>query len=316
MLSRTASNLYWMARYVERAGNLARVMEVADRMSLMPSTNLEGPGPGSEWHSALITSGNEDGSLQKHEHIRGQQIQSYLLFDADNPSSVRSCFETARQNARMVRSNLTTEVWESINDTWLEFSKKSATPLDGNNLRSLFDWVRERSLQFHGAVIGTMLRDDAFAFIRMGTYLERGDNTARILDVKYHILLPDHAPVGGTLDYYQWASILRAVAAHRSYRHLYRESYRPWLIAELLTLRVEMPRSLVACLGELRKHLVSLAEIYGHQQECHRLSGQMHAELAFGRIQDIFQQGLHEFLTSFIDRNYELNDQIHKDFLM
>ena len=151
-----------------------------------------------------------------------------------------------------------------------------------------------------------MLRDDAFAFIRMGTYLERGDNTARILDVKYHILLPDHAPVGGTLDYYQWASILRAVAAHRSYRHLYRESYRPWLIAELLTLRVEMPRSLVACLGELRKH----------QQECHRLSGQMHAELAFGRIQDIFQQGLHEFLTSFIDRNYELNDQIHKDFLM
>ena len=316
MLSRTASNLYWMARYVERAGNLARVMEVADRMSLMPSTNLEGPGPGSEWHSALITSGNEDGYLQKHEYIRGQQIQSYLLFDADNPSSVRSCFETARQNARMVRSNLTTEVWESINDTWLEFSKKSANPPDGNNLRSLFDWVRERSLQFHGAVIGTMLRDDAFAFIRMGTYLERGDNTARILDVKYHILLPDHAPVGGTLDYYQWASILRAVAAHRSYRHLYRESYRPWLIAELLTLRVEMPRSLVACLGELRKHLVSLAEIYGHQQECHRLSGQMHAELAFGRIQDIFQQGLHEFLTSFIDRNYELNDQIHKDFLM
>lgn len=316
MLSRTASNLYWMARYVERAGNLARVMEVADRMSLMPSTNLEGPGTGSEWHSALITSGNEEGYLQKHELINGQQIQSYLLFDADNPSSVRSCFETARQNARMVRSNLTTEVWESINDTWLEFSKKSATPLDGNNLRSLFDWVRERSLQFHGAVIGTMLRDDAFAFTRMGTYLERGDNTARILDVKYHILLPDHAPVGGTLDYYQWASILRAVAAHRSYRHLYCESYRPWLIAELLTLRVEMPRSLVACLGELRKHLVSLAEIYGHQQECHRLSGQMHAELAFGRIQDIFQQGLHEFLTSFIDRNYELNDQIHKDFLM
>lgn len=316
MLSRTASNLYWMARYVERAGNLARVMEVADRMSLMPSTNLEGLGTGSEWHSALITSGNEEGYLQKHELIDGQQIQSYLLFDADNPSSVRSCFETARQNARMVRSNLTTEVWESINDTWLEFSKKSTTALDGNNLRSLFDWVRERSLQFHGAVIGTMLRDDAFAFTRMGTYLERGDNTARILDVKYHILLPDHAPVGGTLDYYQWASILRAVAAHRSYRHLYRESYRPWLIAELLTLRVEMPRSLVACLGELRKHLVSLAEIYGHQQECHRLSGQMHAELAFGRIQDIFQQGLHEFLTSFIDRNYELNDQIHKDFLM
>jgi len=316
MLSRTASNLYWMARYVERAGNLARVMEVADRMSLMPSTNLEGPGTGSEWHSALITSGNEEGYLQKHELINGQQIQSYLLFDADNPSSVRSCFETARQNARMVRSNLTTEVWESINDTWLEFSKKSTTLLDGNNLRSLFDWVRERSLQFHGAVMGTMLRDDAFAFTRMGTYLERGDNTARILDVKYHILLPDHAPVGGTLDYYQWASILRAVAAHRSYRHLYCESYRPWLIAELLTLRVEMPRSLVACLGELRKHLVSLAEIYGHQQECHRLSGQMHAELAFGRIQDIFQQGLHEFLTSFIDRNYELNDQIHKDFLM
>ena len=316
MLSRTASNLYWMARYVERAGNLARVMEVADRMSLMPSTNLEGPGTGSEWHSALITSGNEEGYLQKHELINGQQIQSYLLFDADNPSSVRSCFETARQNARMVRSNLTTEVWESINDTWLEFSKKSTTLLDANNLRSLFDWVRERSLQFHGAVMGTMLRDDAFAFTRMGTYLERGDNTARILDVKYHILLPDHAPVGGTLDYYQWASILRAVAAHRSYRHLYCESYRPWLIAELLTLRVEMPRSLVACIGELRKHLVSLAEIYGHQQECHRLSGQMHAELAFGRIQDIFQQGLHEFLTSFIDRNYELNDQIHKDFLM
>ncbi len=316
MLSRTASNLFWMARYMERAGNLARVMEVADRMSLMPSANTKLPGLGSEWHSALITSGNEDGYLKKFEQILNQHIQFYLLFDQDNFSSVHSCFETARRNARMVRSNLTTEVWESINDTWLDFSRRSEIPLEENNLRSLLDWVRERSLQFHGAIIGTMLRDDAFAFTRMGTYLERGDNTARILDVKYHILLPEHAPIGGTLDYYQWASILRAVAAHRSYRHLYRESYRPWLIAELLTLRTEMPRSLVACLGELRKHLMNLAEIYGQQQECHRLSGQMHAELAFGRIQDIFKQGLHEFLTRFIDRNYHLNDQIHKDFLM
>lgn len=316
MLSRTADNLYWMARYMERAGNLARVLEVADRMALLPQEQ-EHPNPvGSEWHSALITSGAEPDYFQKYETLNTDQVKHFLLFDGDNPSSIRNCIDTARRNARSVRSSLTAEVWASLNETWLAVWRFDSTQVSGSRLREFLDWTRERSLQFHGAVTGTMLRDDAYSFTRLGTYLERADNTARILDVKYHILLPENSPVGGSRDYYQWASILRAVSAHRSYRHLYREGYRPWLIADLLILREEMPRSLVACLGQIREHLQRLAELYTQQLECSRLAGQQHAHLRYARMEEVFQLGLHEFLTRFIEKTSDLSDQIRRDFLM
>ncbi len=316
MLSRTADSLYWMARYMERAGNLSRILEVADRMAMSPSPSLEGWAPGNEWQSALITSGTEQAFLQKYEQVTPEQVLYFLALDETNPSSIWNCLETARRNGRAMRTALTREVWENLNDTWLEVRGFTAQRLVGVELRKFLDWVRERSLQFHGAVTGTMLRDDAYAFTRLGAQVERADNTARILDVKYHILLPDYAPVGGGRDFYQWAAILRAVSAHRSYRFIYRQSYKPWLIADLLMLREEMPRSLVACLGHICTHLESLGQRYGQRHECHRLAGQLHARLRFAKIDEVFQSGLHEFLTDFIGRNMGLNDQIRTDFLM
>lgn len=316
MLSRTADSLYWMARYMERAGNLARILEVADRMALSPTPESVAAPSNSEWRSALIISGTERAYSQKYSDVTPAQVLHFLALDETNPSSIRSCIETARRNGRSMRTALTREVWENLNDTWLEVRGATPQRLAGSHVRGFLDWARERSLQFHGAATGTMLRDDTYAFTRLGTFVERGDNTARILDVKYHILLPEYAPVGGGRDYYQWAAILRAVSAHRSYRYIYRDSYKPWLIADLLILREEMPRSMTACLGQIVQHLGTLAERYGQRHECHRLAGQLYSEMRFAKISEVFQDGLHEFLSDFISRNMELSDQIRTDFLM
>ena len=160
-----------------------------------------------------------------------------------------------------------------------------------------------------------MLRNDAYWFTRLGTFIERADNTARILDVKYNVLLPEHESVGGTLDYYQWTAILRSVSALRAYHAIYRDRLKPWLVAELLILRPEMPRSLANCFNEITTHLEMFAQTYGARGECHRRAGQLHARLRYGRIDDVFQQGLHEFLTDFIDNTTLLGDDIAKQYL-
>ena len=177
-----------------------------------------------------------------------------------------------------------------------------------------FDWVKERSHLFRGVVFGTMLHDDAFRFIRLGTFIERADNTARILDVKYHVLLPKGEQVGGYVDYYQWGALLRSVGAFRAYRRVYHDAVYPWRIIELLILRADMPRSLHHCYEIL---IATLDELAGKKQlECRRLAGQIYAQLRYGRIDKIFQSGLHEFLTDFIASNNAVGTQLQEDFLM
>jgi uncharacterized alpha-E superfamily protein len=314
MLSRTADSLYWLARYMERAENIARIVMVGHRMASM-SRSLENAG--NEWRSTLIAAGCEEGFFAKYAEPDGAQVIDYLVRDPENPSSIVSCLETARRNARVVRTALTVDMWDALNETWLKTRSTTPAAYAPERVMPLLEWVKERSLLFNGAYANTMLRNDAYYFTRLGTFTERADNTARILDVKYHVLLPRHESVGGALDYYHWQAILRSVSALRSYHWVYHDRLKPWLVAELLILRPEMPRSLLSCCDQIVRALDLLGEAYGGLRgECHRIAGEMHARLRYGRIQDIFQSGLHEFLTEFIDRAVVLGGEISKLYLL
>jgi uncharacterized alpha-E superfamily protein len=313
MLSRTADNLYWMARYMERAENMARILEVGDRMAMLPDPT--GDSHRSEWHSALAISGAEDLFNEKDLEPEARTIIEFIGHNPDNPSSIYSCVRTARDNARAVRNSLTSEMWESLNATWLDLEGQWRAAESSGEWRPFLEWMKDRSSLFRGVLFGTMMRDPGFNFTRLGTFIERADNTARILDVKYHVLLPKDAQVGGSVDYYQWTTVLRAVSALSIYRRLYHETPQPWNIAELLILREELPRSLISCVREMTEQLESLAQAYGRRLECHRVAGKLYAELKFARSRDIYQGGLHEFLSDFIIRNNQLSDEIARCYL-
>ena len=243
MLGRTASSLYWICCYMERAENMARLLDVGYRMSLGPGL---GGGHGEQWESTLQVAAVAADFHARHKEATLAHIRDFMLFDEANSSSVRNCLLSARWNARSVRAAITTEMWESINGTWLEFSAIRPQRLSSNDLPALFEWIKRNTAQFRGAMLNTILRDEGYAFLQLGTFNERADNTARILDVKYYVLLPRTDLVGSDLDNDQWSMILRAASGHRSYRHLYRDRYRAWNIADFLILRHEMPRSATA----------------------------------------------------------------------
>ena len=312
MLSRTADSLYWLARYMERAENVARILSAGQRMA---SLSAQVGGVTNEWQSTLIAAGCEAGYRAAHGETAPEAVIDFLLRDERNPSSILACFETARRNARNVRTALTADMWETLNETWLELGKFELEAKSADSMLRFLEWVKHRSLLFNGAYMNTMLRNDAFWFVQVGTYLERADNTARILDVKYHVLLPQGEDVGGPIDHCQWESILRAFSAVRAYHWVYNERIAPWNIAELLVLRPEMPRSLLHCTAQLEAALGALATHYGERPECHRLAGELHARLRFGRIDAIIQRGLHQFLTRFVEDSALLGTAITECYL-
>ena len=310
MLSRTADHLYWMARYIERAENMARVLDVTYSMSLVPNAAQS---EAALWLPALEISGNVESYERDYEAANAADVIHYLALDIDNPSSIYNALRNARENARAVRVAMTSETWENINALWLEFDQFRGANLSEGGLREFCDWVKARSHLFRGVCFGTMLRDDAFSFVRLGTFIERADNTARLLDVKYHLLLPDEEEVGGAVDYYEWSAVLRSVSAFQAYQKIFSDTIVPWRVAELLVLRRDMPRSLHACLDEITPILEQLSG--SRQTECRRLAGELHAKLRFGKMQDIFQRGLHEFLSDFVDSNNLLGAEIQRAFL-
>ncbi len=313
MLSRTADSLFWLARYVERAENVARIVAVANRMASVARSLGSG---GNEWLSTLIATGSATGFFAKYSEASPADVIDYLVRDRDHGSSIVSCIETARRNARAVRTALTADMWESLNTTWLGARERAAGTRE-DEVMDFLEWIRERSQLFGGAYDSTMLRNDAYYFTRLGTFIERADCTARILDVKYYVLLPQDEGVGGALDYYQWQSILRSVSALRSYHWIYHERLQPWLVAEFLILRPEMPRSLLSCFNEITRDLDRIASAYGGKRgECHRLAGEMHAKLRYAKIETIFQSGLHEFLTDIIERSTVLGNEISSLYLV
>src|ERR1700741_2391853 len=293
MLSRTADNLYWLARYVERAEYLARILEATQRLTALPLAYV---GESNEWESAVATAGCANAFFAAYAEANEETVTEFLAFSTSNPSSIRNCIETARINARSVRTALTIEMWDSINSAWLELRKWGNGPPSREEFARFLPWGMGSSLSLEGSAYRTMLRNDAYWFSRLGVYMERADNTARILDVKYHMLLPAHERVGGPLDYFQWSAILRSVSALTAYHWVYRESVKPWLIADLLILRDEMPRSLASCYSALVQNLDHIAPAYGRQGPAQRNARAISARIENSRMDEIFKTGLHEFI--------------------
>jgi uncharacterized alpha-E superfamily protein len=314
MLSRTADSLFWVGRYTERAGNLARGMQVALRMAGLGSSLGAEDGLVDEWHSLLVAAGAEPGFLENHDEVTAEAVIRWLALDPKNPSSIANCIESARGNGRAVRTALTVDMWEALNDTWREMRGQAPTATDADRLPAFLDWVRARTLLFNGAAADTMLRDDSWRFVHLGVMLERADNTARLLDAK-HLAL-DGAQAEGAVAYAQWQALLRSVSALRSYQWVYHTRLQPRLVADLLILRPELPRSLLACHARVAQVLDRIAESTGGRRgECHRLAAEAHARLRDTNIDRILQGGLHQFLTTMIDRNLDLGREIADFYL-
>ncbi|MFA7557245.1 MAG: alpha-E domain-containing protein [Hydrogenophaga sp.] len=317
MLSRTADHLFWMSRYTERAENTARMLDVNYQTSLLPqSTAVAQLG----WQGLLSISELLPAFRARYgdDAIHARNVLDFMVRDENNPSSIVSCLRAARENARAVRGALTTELWDTQNQTWLELNRM----LRGRNFErdpgEFFEWVKFRSHLSRGVAIGTMLQDESFHFYRMGTFLERADNTARLLDVKFHAV---HSDFFGTAseqdqeyDFYHWSAILRSVSAFEVYRKVYRDVITPERVAELLIVRPDMPRSLAASLNELVNNLHAVANDHSH--ETLRRAGKLRADLQYARIDEILATGLHAFLTQFLDRVNELGGRISQDFLV
>ena len=307
MLSRVADRIFWMSRLMERAENMARILGVASNMVLFGTRetreqNLLAP--------LTITDSAERYFAEKKPVTFGALVD-FLALDQDNPSSIYSCLRWARENAHEVRWQITSEMWETLNATWLEV-RALRGKLDGADANRFFDWVKDRSHLFRGVTYGTIVRGEAFSFSRLGTFLERADNTARILDVKYHVLLPSVKDVGGALDYYQWTALLRSVSAFETYRMLYRDQILPIKVAQLLILEPRMPRSLAACFDQITQ---AMDRIEGQDRAARRLAGELHARLSNADIDEIFQDGLHEYLTRCLADIYELGNRIQRAYL-
>ncbi len=310
MLSRTADHLYWMARYIERAENMARRLDVTYRMSLVQNAAQS---EAALWVPLLHISDTVDDFNEAYDEVTAGNVIHYIALDERNLSSIYSCLRAARENAHAVRVAMSLEMWENINSLWLEFQQMDKSLMLDSGLTEFCDWVKSRSHLFRGVTYGTMLRDDGFWFTRLGGFIERADDMARLLDVKYHLLLPSANDVGGAVDYYEWSALLRSASAYLAYLKVYRDAVTPLRVAELLVLRQDMPRSLHACMDELTNILGQLSGNAG--SECIRLAGEMHSSLHYGRIEDVFRGGLHEFLESFLRHNNRLGIEIQRTYL-
>ena len=315
MLSRTADHLFWMARYMERAENTARMLDVNYQTSLLPqSAAVSKVG----WQGMLSISERMPAYQAKHGEVDPQRIMEFMVRDESNPSSIVSCLRAARENARAVRGSLTTEAWETQNQTWLEVKRMLAMGEYERDPGQFFEWVKFRSHLSRGVTVGTMLMDEALHFMRLGTFLERADNTARLVDVKFHAVQSDFFGTASEkdqeYDFYHWSAILRSVSGFEIYRKVYRDVIRPERVADLLILRPDMPRSLHASMNEV---VANLAMVHNDQSaETLRHAGKIRAELQYGHIEEILATGLHAFLTQFLDRVNDLGARISRDFLI
>jgi uncharacterized alpha-E superfamily protein len=345
MLSRTADHLFWMARYTERAENTARMLDVNLQTTLMANA-----GSAQAWDGMLVISELVPQYTEKYGDVTPQRVMDFMVRDAGNPSSIVACLQAARENARAVRFSITTEVWETLNTTWLDMQKNLADGALEDDPSEFFEWVKYRSHLSRGVTIGTMLKDEAFHFARLGTFLERADNTARLLDVKYQGVSAERPAArtqktkapgqsqtqfqqqgGGQAqsqslsttapetpdnqrDFYHWAAVLRSVSAFEVYRKVYRDVITPARVAELLMLRDDMPRSLLASLNDVCDNLQKVSN--DRSRETERRAGLLRADLQYGRIDDILATGLHAYLTTFLERVSDLGNRVSRDFLV
>lgn len=309
MLSRTAANLYWIGRYMERAEFTTRLIEATLRLSSLSSGAQV---TAAAWESALAVVGKAPQSPATAAQLSAFTVCRTLALDEDNPHSVRSCLAAARNNARAARNAITREAWESINRAWLNVRDRTS-PGGVQSTLNLVEILKADTRGFEGAM-ARMLRREGYWFMRLGSAIERGDNTARLLDVKYYLLLPEGEKVGGILDRDQWTTILHTVSARNAYQLLYREALKPWLVADLLVFREELPRSIAASCTEVVDLLAEIGNRTGRQGEADRLARLRHSRLSELDIKEVFQAGLHEFLRSYMQENADLDRAIAQQF--
>jgi uncharacterized alpha-E superfamily protein len=310
MLSRTADHMYWMSRYIERAESLARLVDAHYRMSLLPHS---GETLAQSLSSTMTALHMEDAYRKKHDTIEPRAVFEFVSLDRDYSGSIFSCLRSARENARAVRGSLTSELWETLNSTWLEARSLAMRRAAQVDIGEFVEWVKERSHLTRGVTVGTMMRDEAFHFTRIGTFLERADSTARILTAHQGDLVPG-ADASEVPDPYQWSVLLRALSAFEIYRRSFRDVITPLRVAQLLILRDDMPRSLLRCCKEVYQNLRSVSNYQSAETE--RRAGEMHAMLHFSRMEEITAGGLPNFLDQFLARLRDLSDRIASDFLL
>ena len=307
MLGKTAGGLFWMFRYLERSENTARLIEAGFRIALTRPD-------GDEWVSVLRTASSEEEFLETHDEVDQGKVIDFLLRDLRNPSSVMSSIAQARQNARLVRTAITREVWEAVNDTYMILKKRLSRPVSERDLPNVLGLIRQQAALVVGALHGSMLRNDVFDFARLGTFLERADNTARILDVKYYVLLPSVTQVGSSLDNVQWETILRSVSGVRAYSWLNQGKVTPMGIADFLIFDPRMPRSLRFSVSKIKSNLAMLEGEYAERHACHDTVEELDRKLKTGSVEHVFEEGLHEFLTSFLADTSRLGRDIQTDY--
>ena len=312
MLSRSAANLYWMGRYLERADFLCRLIDATVRLASLPASH---GGAQAAWESAIQSAAVADDFAERNLPVDEAHVGHFLTLDPDNLSSIRSCLEAARANGRSVRTSLTMETWEAVNGAYHEILRFGNRAPDSSTLVRLAESIKNALLMFDGAAHRTQLREATHWFLRLGTTVERADNTARLLDVKYHLLLPRSEPVGGSLDYFQWTTLLRTVSALTAYRWVYRESVKPWLVADLLVFNRSMPRSLISCMADAVWLLDQLAATRGQRGPANRIATKSLRRLSVSNSESLFQHGLHEFLEGYLVENNDLGAAIAEQYL-
>lgn len=310
MLGRTANGLFWMFRYLERAENTARLLEAGLRMALTRDVTSARE----EWRSVISTLGQRPQYEANHEEYDGPSVWNYVLREKNNPANIRQMFGAVRSNARIARTSISSEMWESVNESWMKLDAMLARPVSQGSVGDVVTTIRRAGTQVHGALDGSMLRNEAFHFARAGTYVERAESTARILDMKYYLLLPSLRYVGSSLDSGQWDQVLRSVAGASAYTWLNTGELDARGIVQFLVLDERFPRSLAFCRSALRDNLAALARIHGREGGSNELMRSADIQIANTTTDEIFEQGLHEFLIDYMNRNAAIGQAIGEDY--
>lgn len=315
MLSRVADSLYWLARYIERAENNARILDVNLQVTLDDDNRVEDGGK-AEWEPIVATLEDQKLFHSLYDETNAETVCDFVTFAKENPNSIRCCVAGARENARTVREYISSEMWERVNSLYLWLNSPAARQLFASSAINLFRHVVDYSHQFHGTTNATLTHGEGWNFLQIGKYLERADSTSRILDLKYHILLPRGEKVGGTVDTVQWQAVLKSCSAFEAYRKVHIGHVTPWTVAEFIILHDSFPRSIRFCAEGLDTalHRISGCDRAHFVSEAERLSGRLCSDLNYAKIGDIFKTGLHQYLDAIQFRLIEISGAMLKDY--
>lgn len=311
MLSRTAESLFWLGRYIERADNVARLLEAGRRLDAMAG---EAQIRTNEWEAILIAAGCRTTFPGDLATATAAEAIQHMVVDPANPSSILSCYDNARANARAQRGAITADTWSAVNEAWRESRRLSIIDCQPRYIADTLERTRRFSALFRGAVLATMLRDERLSFLTLGQMVERADATARLLDVKYHVLMPADHPIGSGLDQLQWNNLLRAAGARTAYRWVYRKPVESLLVIDFLLLNTQLPRSFRSCIETAAEELGQLHAGGAAGQQSLTEVMALRADLRGVDAQSIVGQGLHEYLTKLIVHSNKLALSIGADF--